>query len=453
MKNLALIVCLLVSTLSFAQTKYNQWSASLSIGSHDGLFPTKTYTRVYQIHHIGANGRYMINKKFGLMLDVGYDYMDFYDNPINTNYWRTSIQGVINAGNVLCFDTWTQRIGLLFHAGAGMSHMWLKKELRVGGEDPLFSEVDDMINYTFGASPQVRLTDMISLNADLSLTLHSRQSNTWDFKEKNINEQFNGYLLNTTIGVTISLGEHSKHIDWSPSDCRKSSVVIDSSKHEDLVPRLDSLEYKMEDDDNDGVPNVQDLELDTEEGATVDEFGRTFVDSDGDGIPDEKDMCPNAPGLYADNGCPDSDNDGIDDFKDLCPYVAGLHENTGCPPIEEEVKEILTKALEGVQFQSGKDVLLPSSFSVLDAVVTVMKDHSEYGLEISGHTDDVGDDAANLKLSKDRAQSVMNYLVGKGVEAGRLHPEGYGETMPKASNDTPAGQAQNRRVEFNIVFE
>jgi outer membrane protein OmpA-like peptidoglycan-associated protein len=80
-----------------------------------------------------------------------------------------------------------------------------------------------------------------------------------------------------------------------------------------------------------------------------------------------------------------------------------------------------------------------------------MKDHEKLRIGVYGHTDNVGSDATNLRLSKDRAASVMAYLAGKGVNRNRLESEGYGETKPVESNDTDAGRAKNRRVEFKIL--
>ena len=133
--------------------------------------------------------------------------------------------------------------------------------------------------------------------------------------------------------------------------------------------------------------------------------------------------------------------------------MVGVHENDGCPAIEAEVQKVLTKALKGVQFESGKDVLLKRSHKVLNSVAEVMEEHPEYYLEISGHTDDTGTPESNLDLSRDRAQAVVHYLLEHGVEVSRIRSEGFGETQPTVSNETDAGKALNRRVEFKIVFE
>lgn len=175
-------------------------------------------------------------------------------------------------------------------------------------------------------------------------------------------------------------------------------------------------------------------------------------DSDNDGVTDSKDDCPNVAGIAATNGCPDTDKDGIKDSEDKCPTVAGVAANNGCPEVKEEVKEVFDRALKGIQFQSGRDVIKTSSYGILNNVATIMKENSSYKLDINGHTDSMGDDTKNMTLSKNRAEAVKKYLVSKGVDASRMASYGFGETQPKADNGTSAGRAENRRVEFKVRF-
>lgn len=105
-----------------------------------------------------------------------------------------------------------------------------------------------------------------------------------------------------------------------------------------------------------------------------------------------------------------------------------------------------------VQFETGKADLKPVSFSLLDEVVTVMKGNPQIELvEIGGHTDSTGSPDFNRKLSQQRAESVMKYIASKGIGKGRLEAKGFGPDVPIADNNTPDGQAANRRVEFVIV--
>ena len=151
-------------------------------------------------------------------------------------------------------------------------------------------------------------------------------------------------------------------------------------------------------------------------------------------------------------GCPDTDKDGVADIDDKCPTIQGTVTNLGCPEISDKTKEVFQKALKGIQFESGKDVIKTSSYGILNNVVDIMKENPEYKLIIDGHTDAQGDDDKNMELSKKRAAAVKKYLVDKGIDAGRLTSRGFCETVPKATNDTPAGRAENRRVEFTVEF-
>jgi len=113
----------------------------------------------------------------------------------------------------------------------------------------------------------------------------------------------------------------------------------------------------------------------------------------------------------------------------------------------------LERAIKLVQFETGKDVLLQKSYAVLDEVVSVMNQYSEYSLNIAGHTDNQGDDKLNQELSERRAKRCYDYLVSKGVAATRMAHAGYGETKPVADNKTADGRSQNRRVEFELYVK
>jgi outer membrane protein OmpA-like peptidoglycan-associated protein len=129
---------------------------------------------------------------------------------------------------------------------------------------------------------------------------------------------------------------------------------------------------------------------------------------------------------------------------------------TAKPPPPKPQRVVLTassiKISDKVQFKLGSAELLPESFSLLDEVVAVMRDNPQIELiQVEGHTDSTGGAAINRKLSGERAGSVRAYLVGKGIEQKRLVAKGFGPDVPIATNDTPEGQEQNRRVEFNIL--
>lgn len=119
------------------------------------------------------------------------------------------------------------------------------------------------------------------------------------------------------------------------------------------------------------------------------------------------------------------------------------------PPAPEVGSKIVS--LDGAHFDFDKATLKPEGMAKLDEAATVMTENASLTVGVEGHTDSVGSDAYNQKLSERRAQAAVDYLVSKGVDAARLQPTGYGESKPVASNDTAEGRAQNRRVDLVVT--
>ncbi|HQC05324.1 MAG TPA: thrombospondin type 3 repeat-containing protein, partial [Paludibacteraceae bacterium] len=136
------------------------------------------------------------------------------------------------------------------------------------------------------------------------------------------------------------------------------------------------------DSDGDGVPDYIDKCPDTPKGVVVDSVGCP-IDDDGDGVPNYIDECPDTPqGVVVDSvGCPvDTDGDGIPDYLDKCPNVPGPKSNYGCPELKKEVRSLFKKAMQGIQFETDKDVIKKSSYPTLDKIVEVMKTNPTYML-------------------------------------------------------------------------
>ena len=250
------------------------------------------------------------------------------------------------------------------------------------------------------------------------------------------------------------------------------------------------------DRDGDGINDKVDACPDAAEDVDgfEDEDGCPEVDNDKDGILDGVDACPNEPGPLDTRGCPDRDGDGFVDTEDKCPDEKGIDQKAtnparhGCPrddtdgdgffddedgcPTEPGVRNDSDPSKNGcprkfklivikkdrieikqqVQFDTGKASIKPASARLLAEVGDAIRSSNLSKVTIEGHTDDVGDDAFNLRLSQDRANSVRNWLVDKeGVDGAVLESIGYGEDTPIASNRTKAGKAQNRRVEFKVA--
>ena len=183
--------------------------------------------------------------------------------------------------------------------------------------------------------------------------------------------------------------------------------------------------------------------------------GCPYPDTDGDGLLDKDDKCPYLAGPIKNQGCPyqDTDGDGVLDKDDKCPNTAGPVENEGCPVIEDEVQEILNTAFENLEFETGKDIIKKESLPSLTELAEVLQKRTEWKLQIAGHTDNVGNDQANLVLSKKRAEAVKTFMIENGIAADRLSVLYFGETQPIATNDTAEGRQKNRRVEMTLIFE
>lgn len=178
-------------------------------------------------------------------------------------------------------------------------------------------------------------------------------------------------------------------------------------------------------------------------------------DRDGDGIPDRDDQCPREPGP-APTGCPpDDDGDGIPNDVDACPTEPetrnGFDDDDGCPDIVPEEFEDLAGILEGIHFDTNKDVIKPDSKPILDRAVEVLSKYPQVRIEVSGHTDSKGSYEHNVDLSQRRAESVRKYLIEHGIDEGRIETRGAGPNEPIATNDTAEGRAQNRRIEVKIL--
>jgi len=204
------------------------------------------------------------------------------------------------------------------------------------------------------------------------------------------------------------------------------------------------------DRDGDGIADADDKCPD--EAGLAKYGGCPIPDTDGDGINDEMDKCPTVKGVARYQGCPipDTDNDGVNDEEDKCPTRPGPASNQGCPVIAKEVIEKVNMAAKNVFFSTGSYKLLPKSFKSLNDVASILKADESLMIDIDGYTDSQGSDELNQTLSENRAKSVKDYLVSKGIDESRLKSTGYGETNPIADNKTAAGRAKNRRTEMTI---
>ena len=271
-----------------------------------------------------------------------------------------------------------------------------------------------------GLGFKFKLNDKVTL--DLGYEMKFVDADNFDGVRANGNSK--DKFSYTHAGLEFSLGSKAKKdLNW----VNPIALMYDELKDSTLRLEVEALKSRV----TSAEQAVENLKKDT----------------DGDGVADHLDKCPNTPaGATVDgSGCElDTDADGVADWKDKCPTEAGTAELNGCP----EVKVASLDSVKNIQFEDNSSVLKTTSYEILDQVSATLRAQKELKLLLAGHASQEGSEAYNIQLSLDRANAVKTYLVNSGVPADRIEAKGYGESRPVASNATKAGREANRRVEF-----
>ncbi len=352
-------------------------------------------------------------------------------------------------------------------------------------------EINDEIFYRLGAG--VGLPNFLDAHPEIigELTQYSRLDEPFQHKEQNpllaslaLRDTFEietGHQIITTLGTSFGGTRGYGAPDFQVflgvvyrrylSDRDKDGIVDDDDfcpdDPEDIDDFEDSDGCPDPDNDKDGLPDVADqCPNDPEDKDGFEDLdGCPDPDNDKDGIPDVKDACPLEPenfnGFDDEDGCPeeDHDKDGIPDDQDKCPdekeTINGVDDDDGCPDEGEPHVEVTSEKVTidtRIQFDFDSARIKPESFSILDQVALTLKANAQLKkIRVEGHTDERGSNAYNQDLSQRRAESVMRYLVAKGVSQARLEAIGYGEERPIINESNEEAWATNRRVEFTII--
>jgi len=239
--------------------------------------------------------------------------------------------------------------------------------------------------------------------------------------------------LMTLVGLTYSFGAHAQ------------KEVVEEVQEEVVVVAVPVAV----DSDGDGIVDADDKCPNTPAGTTVDVTGCAVAqDDDHDGVLNAQDKCPNTPaGTEVDaKGCKvnlDTDNDGVLNSKDLCPntMIGTKVNDDGCP----------AKLNLQINFANNSAKITEASAQMLDKYATFLTTYSNYSAKIVGYTDNTGSAKYNQKLSQKRAEAVVKALIERGVNPAQLEAVGMGEANPVASNATEEGRAQNRRIEAELT--
>jgi OOP family OmpA-OmpF porin len=271
-----------------------------------------------------------------------------------------------------------------------------------------------------------------------------------------------GFAQNGMLGKKVknqkSKKEKSKKELTTKELSKKETPVADPDSDADGVP--DSKDkcptekgnvYGCPDSDADGIADKDDKCKDVAGVYRYD--GCPVPDTDGDGLNDEIDKCKTEKGPKENHGCPlpDEDGDGVLDKDDKCPAVKGTAANNGCPLPVVEGAEILSVYNDSmtyrINFDFDRSNLLPDAFAVLKRIVDILKTDNSLRINITGHADNFGTDAGNMKVSADRARISRDYFLSYNIVANRISSSYYGATRPLDNEQ----QWRNRRVEITIM--
>lgn len=219
---------------------YNKWSIDLGAGFNK---PQRPFNDGYSTNTIspwtGDLGvRYMLNNKFGLKADFGYNSFTAKGSSIDfdSKYYRVDLQAVANLGRIMNFETWTNTIGLLGHAGFGYAQL----------RNDNFKGADEVGNFIAGVTGQIRLSDRVALTGDFSTILNASQDRTFDGAYIPGNRGFSGLIFNGTVGLNIYLGKNTKHADWTVISNESSDISFLENKVSDLEAQIKKIPAQKE---------------------------------------------------------------------------------------------------------------------------------------------------------------------------------------------------------------
>lgn len=496
-------IVIVFSKLGISQ-KFNQHALQFSIGNHAFLTETQTSVRYATPTHFQLGYKYSFNNRFGLLVDMGYDQLIWKRrNLSNSHFFRFNIQPTINLSEVLGISQLYDRVGLILHAGVGLSRN-SSQNAKIGTQIegvPSVTFKDRMGNFIIGIAPQFSINENWSIFADATYIVNVKQQMYFDMQaRREVYKAVGGSMTNFSIGVNFYPGAKQKHADWFQTPTIQKDDVY---RLLSLESEIEELQAKLDDYDHDGVINAIDLELNTLPGAKVDARGVTIkepkaveanklavidttglaqeiieklkrnysivnIDTDKDGVPDDLDLCPELPGSF--KGCPDSDGDEIPDVLDKCPFEKGMLTFSGCPDnntLKSRINEIVKPNVEtidplaafrmnkdsiglkkfgaeNIYFGVGSSTLTLEHMDKLNIIAQVLRANPNLSVVVVGYADNSGNPANNEKIAKKRSDEALLYLVQQGITSDRII--GSFKVVPVDTKNP----GMHRRVNFSL---
>lgn len=447
-KTTLLLTALMVGGKLFAQTPMADTSSAKdyvkpfsnsnsfrtwSVGINGGMLTpftifgsNRTQDYIHPTSQLGYGGyiKKQILSSFGIQADflagkVSGDagQTSFYNDYETKLNYAASLSANITLANI----NWRHQKGAIQpYLTAGWGLMGYKTVINAKGSSPVPTNDGNMVKeYFVPVGLGLKLNVGSGVNLDLGYQVNFVGSDNFDgYRAGSTNDRFSY----AHIGLEFALGPKSK-----PQLASHNPVA--SMRTEYLWENMNTKNQLQAQIDAQKAANDK-LKADLD--ATNANLAKFTADSDGDGVPDFFDKCPNTPaGTKVDgSGCP---------LVVTKPVVI----------VTEADRKIVRDAIKNLEFDFGKATIRAKSYPSLNRVARLLTE-KDFSLKLAGHTDNVGSNDANMRLSKDRAESIRSYLVSQGANASRIEATGYGETQPIASNKTAKGRQANRRVEFTL---
>lgn len=329
--------------------------------------------------------------------------------------WSASLSGVLSLGSI----NWINKQSFVIpYVSAGAGTMAFKPSVETAaGKTAVLNSAGNATHHELFIPVGVGAKFVVArgVNIDLGYTLNFVNSKVFDGVDNGSKDKFS----TARLGLEFALGNKKKP---------QLAVVNPAAQATmDLWDRNTALKNQLAESDARNKEAIAQMQ---------NEITNMKQDSDGDGVPDYLDKCPNTPaGTKVDGaGCP------------LPTPVQVVKEKI---IVTDADKKVVKDAIDNLEFDLGKATIREHSYASLDKVAKLLVDKN-FSLKLAGHTDNTGSAATDMRLSKERAEAIKAYLASKGANPSRIEATGYGATQPIASNKTAAGRQQNRRVEFTL---
>jgi len=380
---------------------FSNWKTSLGYG----IYVKKQFTPYFSLRLDGIRGKLKADNsepyESGLSVTGG-----------NTSFetdlsYAASLSASVNMFNIDMFRK-QDALQLYVTAGAGLSGYKPTMTSATGTVDLADGKTISELVIPVGLGATVKLSDKINL--DLGWSVYFVDGDNLDGTYRNNNNDKFSYAH---AGLEFALGKGKQLAFHNPVAATYDEALAAKQLASSLKSDLDAQK--------------------SENAQLRTEMADLLKDTDGDGVADKLDKCPGTPSGVVVDGAG-------------CPLKPATVEKV---IITEEDRRVVAEAIRNLEFDLGKSTIRAKSYPTLNRVANLLVTKN-FSLKLAGHTDNTGSADLNMRLSKDRAESVKSYLVSQGVNASRVEATGYGKNQPIASNKTAVGRQKNRRVEFTL---